>query len=45
MRILFICGESLILSGQVSKLLLSDARSYSNRILKQGTIMTQFCLQ
>ena len=24
----------------VSKLLLSDARSYSNRILKQGTVMT-----
>ena len=35
MRMFFICGESPIFSDQ-----LSDARSYSNRILKQGTVMT-----
>ena len=41
MRMLFIYGESLIFSDQisnVSKLLLSDAR-----ILKQGTVMTLHC--
>ena len=38
MTMLFICGESPIFS-----LLLSDAQSYSNRILKQGTVMTLRC--
>ena len=41
MRMLFICGESPIFSDQIGiKIMLSDAQSYSNRILKQGTVMT-----
>ena len=36
-----ICGESPIFSDQIGiKLLLSDAQSYSNCILRQGTAMT-----
>ena len=44
MRMLFIYGESPSFSIRlVSKLLMSDAHSYSNHILKQGTVMTVRC--
>ena len=40
-RKLFVCGRSPIFSDQIGiKLLLFDARAYSNRILKQCIVMT-----
>ena len=43
-RMLFVYGRSqFFLIRLVSKLLLSDARSYSNRILKQCIVMTLRC--
>ena len=35
--------DQSFLSRLVSKLLLTDARSYSNSVLKQGTVMTLRC--
>ena len=40
---LFICAESPNFSDQIDIKIIADEWSYSNRILKQGTVMTLRC--